>query len=113
MITWIVYKMENKHYLALLSQQIENTLSYYYCFVFYDEIGSIINSYKFLASMEDEYDTKLFMSKTKIKYLLYGPYVEKEKTNCKEMIYEIQNDGSLKHVSEQNYKVKRKNIVVW
>ena len=51
---------------------------------------------------------KLFINKYSIKYLLYGPYVEKEETNCKEVIYEITNKGSLKQVSEQNYEVKRK-----
>jgi len=109
MITWIVYKVD-KYYLTLLSQQIDNSLQYYYYFIFYDDIGNIINSYKFLASSEDEYDTKLFMSKNKIKYLLYGPYVEKEKTNCKKKIYEIINNGSLEQVSEQNYEVKRNNL---
>jgi hypothetical protein len=113
MITWIAYKVDNKHYLTLLSQQIDNALSYYYYFVFYDEIGNIINSYKFIASSEDEYDTKLFLSKDRIKYFLYGPYVEKEKTNCKEVLYEIVNNGSLKQVSEQNYKVERKDLFTW
>jgi|BioPla2DNA2_1021312.scaffolds.fasta_scaffold99379_1 hypothetical protein len=113
MITWIVCK-KDKYYLTLLSQQIDTSfLLYYYYFVFYDEIGNIVNSYKFLASSENEHDTKLFINKYSIKYLLYGPYVEKEETNCKEVIYEITNKGSLKQVSEQNYEVKRKNLFTW
>lgn len=110
MITWIATKVDDRLYLTLLSQQIDNDLSYYYYYVFYNEIGSIVSSYKFLASLEDKYDTKLFMSKRQIRYLLYGPYTEKEKTNCKEVLYEILNNGSLKQVSEQNYKVKKENL---
>lgn len=110
MTTWIVYKVDNKHYLTLLSQQVDSASSYNYYFVFYNEIGNIINSYTFLASTDDEYDTKLFMSKIGIKYFLYGSYAETEKTNCKEVIYEIQNNDSLKQVSEQNYEVERKNL---
>lgn len=111
MITWIAAKVDDRHYLTLLSQQVDNDLSYYYYYLFYDEIGNIVNSYKFLASLEDQYDTKLFMSKRQIKYLLYGPYTEKEKINCKEVLYEILNNGSLKQLSEQNYKVKRENLL--
>jgi hypothetical protein len=113
MITWIVYKVNKEYYLTLLSQQIESPLSYYYYFIFYDENGKILNSYKLLASAEDEYDTKLFFSKNSIKYLLYGPYIEEEKTNCREVIYEIANTGSLKQVSERNYNVDRKDLFTW
>jgi hypothetical protein len=76
-------------------------------------MGNIINSYKFIASSEDKHDSKLFMSKKEIKYILYGPYIEKEKTNCKEIIYEITNNGSLKQVSVRNREVKRKNLFSW
>lgn len=110
MITWIVYKVDNEHYLTLLSQQIENDMSYYYYFVFYDEIGNIIYSYKLLASSEDEYDTKLFLSKNKVKYFIYGPYIEKETTNCREVIYKVVNSDSLKKVSERNYNVERSEL---
>jgi hypothetical protein len=113
---WIVFKTD-KYYLAILSYQIEDFFvlennKYYYYFIFYDKVGNIINSYKLLASSEQQ-DSKLFFNKNTIKYLLYGPYVEKSETNCKEVIYEITNNNSLKQVSEQTYKVKRKDLFVW
>lgn len=113
MITWIVYKGDKENYLAILSQLIENDMSYYYYFVFYNDVGKIINSYKILASSEDEYDTKLFLSKDKVKYMRYGPYIETETTNCKEIIYKIINGKSLKQISEQDFKINRRDLFIW
>lgn len=113
MTTWIVYKVDNEYYLTLLSQQVDSTSSYNYYFVFYNQMGDIINSYTDLASIDDEYDTKLLISKMGIKYFLYGPHTKQEKTNCKEVFYEIVNNDSLKKVSEQNYEVERKDLFTW
>ncbi len=82
-------------------------------FVFYNDVGKIINSYKILASSEDKYDTKLFLSKDKVKYMRYGPYIETETTNCKEIIYKIINGKSLKQISDQDYKINRRDLFIW
>jgi len=92
----------------------ENNGAYYY-FVFYNDTGKIINCYKLLRSTDQQWfkngvnhASKLFISKDKIMYLLYGPYrVPEMEANCKEVIYEIKDNGSLEKLSERNYKAEK------
>ena len=43
----------------------------------------------------------------------YGPYIETETTNCKEIIYKIINGKSLKQISEQDFKINRRDLFIW
>jgi hypothetical protein len=98
----------------------KNNGAYYY-FVFYDKEGEIINNYKLLSGTDQQgfkdgvnYASKLFISKDKIKYLLYGPYrVPEMEANCREVLYEITKDGRLEILSEHNYKAKKKDPWNW
>jgi hypothetical protein len=115
-----------KYYLVLLVYGIEDEYVFeknagYYYFIFYDEIGTIINSYKFLYGTDAQWfkngvnhDSKLFISKDKIKYLLYGPYKGYDmEANCMEVLYEIKDNGSLEKLSEKNYKAKKLDQWNW
>jgi hypothetical protein len=82
----------------------------------YNENGEIVNHYKLLAGVPElpwfkesfSQDSKLFISKDRVKYMLYGPYKGYDmEANCLEVIYEIKDNGSLEKVSEKNYKAKK------
>jgi len=83
--------------------------------VIYDETGKIINSYKLLRKTDQQWfkdgvnnDTKLFISNDKVHYFLYGAYrVPEMEANCKEIVYEIKDNGSLEKLSEQNYRATK------
>lgn len=122
--TCIGYK-SNNYYVTIFLFVIEDESVFdnnggYYYFVIYDETGEIINSYKLLANKDQQwfengvnYDSKLFISKDKIKYLLYGPYLDEMESNCLEEIYEITNKGSLEKKISRNYQARKKDQWNW
>jgi hypothetical protein len=116
---WLLYKINNI-YLVIMVYELEdkkvfnkNKNDFY--FIFYDESGNVINSYNLLRGADQQwfkdgvnYDVKLFISEDRIMYLLYGPYkVPEMEANCKEVIYEIKDSGSLEKLSERNYQAEK------
>lgn len=124
-IPYLMFNKNNFHitlfeYITEDDSEFTNNGAYYY-FVIYNKKGEIINSYKLLSGKDQQwfedgvnYDSKLFLSKGKIKYLLYGPYkVPEMEANCLEEIYEIGDNGSFERVSERNYKARKVDEWNW
>ena len=118
-MTCLMYRSHNYiitifDYITEDEKVFKNNGCYYY-FVIYDETGKIINSYKLLRKTDQQWfkdgvnnDTKLFISNDKVHYFLYGAYrVPEMEANCKEIVYEIKDNGSLEKLSEQNYRATK------
>lgn len=107
-------------YVTTDEKVFKNNGAFYY-FVIYNKNGEIVNTHKLLGTKDQQwfkdgvnYDSKLFISKNKIKYLLYGPYKLPEKeAKCLEVIYEINNNGSFNILSERSYKAKKVDDWNW
>jgi hypothetical protein len=123
--SWFFCKIDNLYCVAIRyaiedEYIFDNNRAYYY-FIFYDELGKVINSYKLLRSTDQQwfedgvnYDSKLFLSKNEMMYFLYGAYrVPEMEANCLEEIYEIKNNGSLEKISEKNYKARKVDEWNW
>jgi len=116
----------NSHYVTIflhIAENINTSFDYngvYYYFIIYNSKGEIKEHYNLFAGRDEmeygdgiNYSSKLFLSKSKIKYLLYGPYKTEMEANCMEVLYEINDNGGLEKLSEKNYTAKKKDEWNW
>lgn len=107
-------------YITTDDSVFENNASSYY-FVIYNRSGEIVGVNKLLAERDQQwfengvnYDSKLFISKEKIRYLLYGPYKSNAtETSCLEIVYKISNDGKLEKLIERQFSTSKADGLNW